>query len=59
MLLMGKEASLRSSGIAFPECVDMGVEDGTESRGKSAKTGLHLPGGQTWEALRALYPEPN
>lgn len=22
--------------------------------GKSAKTGLYLPGGQTWEALRAL-----
>lgn len=57
MLLMGKGTSLRGSGIAFPECV--GARRGAESRGKRAKTGLHLPGGQTWEALRALYPEPN
>lgn len=53
-LLMGKGASLRSSGIAFLECVGAVVV----VVGGGAKTGLHLPGGQTWEALRALYPEP-
>lgn len=54
-LLMGKGTSLRGSGIAFPEC-GSGEPGGG---GGGAKTGLHLPGGQTWEALRALYPEPN
>lgn len=48
MLLMGKGASLRSSGIAFPECVDAGVGGGTESRGEKRE---NWPASPRWADL--------
>lgn len=56
----GKGSLSQKLWDCFPRvCGRRGGGVGRRAGGKSAKTGLHLPGGQTWEALRALYPEPN
>lgn len=64
MFLMRKANSLRGSRIAFLVCVCVpargsGGGGGGAHRGGGEEIGQLLPCGETWEAVRALYPEVN